>query len=109
MWERVETVYNTRSTSEGRKVRNAKFLKGQYVVLVKSRKPTGDPERPAEVIRAHEIEKAIEERIFMVSVEDTPEGLSETDNYHNEAGNESGSEGEDVSVRILSLPFESIM
>ncbi|CCX34136.1 Similar to hypothetical protein PGTG_01009 [Puccinia graminis f. sp. tritici CRL 75-36-700-3]; acc. no. XP_003320097 [Pyronema omphalodes CBS 100304] len=59
MWDQVETRYNELSSIAGRKPRDSKYLKAHYRGLIKSKKPTGDPNRPPNVKKALELEVLI--------------------------------------------------
>ncbi|KAI5799754.1 hypothetical protein FPQ18DRAFT_302120 [Pyronema domesticum] len=70
MWEKVAAQYNGLATNAGHKHCNAKYLKTHYTSFIKSKKPTGDPYCPPNVLRALGLEKQIEEKCHMVAPED---------------------------------------
>ncbi|RPA83740.1 hypothetical protein BJ508DRAFT_324099 [Ascobolus immersus RN42] len=75
----VSELYNSRALVETRKVREPKYLKNQYYLLCRMRKPTGDPNRHPLVARAYQIEEEIESAASMGAIDDDPN--DDNENY----------------------------
>ncbi|KAJ6561938.1 hypothetical protein B0H19DRAFT_943801, partial [Mycena capillaripes] len=89
-WKAITEDHNQWARESGRPVRELKSLEGKYKQLLKSKKPTGDPDCPPEVKRAHRIELKINNRI------DTRE-LSDSD-FDDDAGSDDSIEVLDQSI-----------
>ncbi|KAI5780448.1 hypothetical protein EDC01DRAFT_780711 [Geopyxis carbonaria] len=58
-WDTVAVTYTRCAKENGRKERDSNFLKKYYTSLIKTNKPTGDPELPWEVKEARRVERLI--------------------------------------------------
>ncbi|KAJ7663702.1 hypothetical protein DFH06DRAFT_1128088 [Mycena polygramma] len=86
-WKVVAAEYAKQARKMNRPERDVKSLEAKYKQLLKTKKPTGNGQRPPEITRAHEIEAKINNRA------DTRE-LSDFDS-------DDGADGSDDSIEIL--------
>ncbi|KAI5808393.1 hypothetical protein BZA77DRAFT_362469 [Pyronema omphalodes] len=108
--EQVERLYNARSDDATRKNRDARFLKGYYITLIKQRKHTGNPDRPHNVTTALDIEHMIEEKLHMSTMRDNQtlnsgDEISEgSDKEEERDGGLSDRSDDDAVIRNSILP-----
>jgi hypothetical protein len=107
--------YNKRADEEGRKHRDEKYLKRAFTELPKCKKPTGDPDRTANVTRPKQIEKMIDESVWMTTINDAERGdsSSEDEDEDDESESESDSPAKErrprpATVERLRTPREEI-
>ncbi|KAL7284664.1 hypothetical protein ACG7TL_001961 [Trametes sanguinea] len=74
-WNKVQAGYAAYASRHGRPKRDVRSLRLKYYRLVNSKKQTGDPECPEEVREAKRIDRAIEERVLMSSMNDDDDPL----------------------------------
>ncbi|KAI0369731.1 hypothetical protein BV20DRAFT_1052896 [Pilatotrama ljubarskyi] len=69
-WHRVAAGYAAYASKHGRPKRGVRSLRLKYYRLVNTKKPTGDPHCPEEVREAKCLERRIESRMLMTSMND---------------------------------------
>jgi hypothetical protein len=71
--------YNKRADEEGRKHRDENYLKRAFTVLAKCKKPTGDPDRPANIGRTKQIKNMIQDSVGMATINDADRSDSDSE------------------------------
>ncbi|KAJ6453365.1 hypothetical protein C8R45DRAFT_633831 [Mycena sanguinolenta] len=73
-WKKLTKDHNTWADKHDRPLRDAKSLEAKFKQLVKTRKPTGDPDCSPEVKRAKAIDRKISERVGTRDIGDSEFG-----------------------------------
>ncbi|KAF0706108.1 hypothetical protein AaE_014265 [Aphanomyces astaci] len=79
-WELVQTDYNTRASQENDWIpRDVDSIRRKFKALRNSRKPTGEPDCPIDVVRAKHINRMIESRMAVLDMESDHDGENSSD------------------------------
>ncbi|KAF7375532.1 hypothetical protein MSAN_00441400 [Mycena sanguinolenta] len=95
-WRLVEDTYNKKAVAAGRPERKMESIRTKYHSYLKKTKPTGDSERPAEVVRAYEIEELINNKASTRDIDDDSNDEIDDDDDHGHNSGDSSDDDSDV-------------
>lgn len=83
-WTKVASLFNAEEATLV--ARDAESIKRKFIALKNNKKPTGDPECPPEVVRAKRIQREIDNKASVVTLDDQDDNECEADGHDSGAG-----------------------